>query len=357
MFVVLRTKLAGLLRTALTLCPLVLIVLTLASCARYAEFTLPVLPQSGATRFEWMPREMPVLQPGAPGDWDSHDALNPSVVHRENLYFNLYSGFDGKTWHTGLATSEDGLTWQKQGRVLSPDPKTWEGDYIAANGSAMFAQGEFFYWYQTGARDGPSIALARSTDGRTWSKERSAVISPGPRGSSDERGVGDPDVIRLDDGWFYMYYLGQDRAWRQRIGLARSRDGIQWEKLRSSPVLDLGEAGALDEEGLGEPAVWAAQGSYWMLYTGRDRAENRRLGLGQSRDGVNWKRMPLVISGNAAWDSKVVCDPSVEVQRDAVRVWFGGGDVARPDENLHGQIGVGTLRLLAVPTGDGTLAK
>jgi len=24
-------------------------------------------------------------------------------------------------------------------------------------------------------------------------------------------------------------------------------------------------------------------------------------------------------------------------------IWFGGGDVARPDQNIHGQIGVGTL--------------
>src|SRR5229473_2747324 len=179
LFVAFTPKLTILLQTALRLCPLVLLVLTLVlmldGCARYAEFTLPVLPQpSAATRFEWMPRETPVLQPGATGDWDSHDALNPSVVRRGNLYFNLYSGFDGKTWHTGLATSQDGLTWQKQGRVLSPDPKTWEGDYIAANGSAMFAQGEFFYWYQTGPRDMQSIALARSADARTWTKEPAA---------------------------------------------------------------------------------------------------------------------------------------------------------------------------------------
>jgi hypothetical protein len=27
-----------------------------------------------------------------------------------------------------------------------------------------------------------------------------------------------------------------------------------------------------------------------------------------------------------------------------IRVWFGGGDVPRPDQGLHGQIGVGSLR-------------
>ena len=44
-----------------------------------------------------------------------------------------------------------------------------------------------------------------------------------------------------------------------------------------------------------------------------------------------------------AWNSKVICDPTVVVDGDVVKVWFGGGDVASPDENLHGQIGFATL--------------
>jgi hypothetical protein len=40
----------------------------------------------------------------------------------------------------------------------------------------------------------------------------------------------------------------------------------------------------------------------------------------------------------------VVCDPAVVVEHDRVRLWFGGGDVASPDENLHGQIGAGELK-------------
>jgi hypothetical protein len=33
----------------------------------------------------------------------------------------------------------------------------------------------------------------------------------------------------------------------------------------------------------------------------------------------------------------------VLAERDRVRVWFGGGDVARPDQNVDGQIGLGAL--------------
>jgi len=319
----------------------VLLCLAFTGCGRYADFTLPTLTGGPAPGWAWSAREAPVL---LRGDWDSHDVLNPSVVRRENLYYNFYSGFDGRTWHTGLATSADGIAWQKHGRVLSPDPKTWEGDYIAANGTTLVVNGEFFYWYQTGPKDSPSIALARSGDGRSWARQNAAVLGHGPRGSWDERATGDPYVIRLADGYFYMYYLGEDRARRQRLGVARSRDGVTWEKLRESPVLELGGAGAFDEEGLGEPAVWKSDGSYWMLYTGRDRRENRRLGLARSGDGVVWERSPLVIAGESAWDAKVICDPTVEAAAGGVRVWFGGGDMASPDENLHGAIGLGSLR-------------
>ena len=141
-----------------------------------------------------------------------------------------------------------------------------------------------------------------------------------------------------------MYYLGQDRARRQQIGLARSHDGIVWEKLRSNPVLAMSEPGGMDDRGLGEPAVWQSQGWYWMLFTGRDAHENRTLGLARSQDGVKWTRSSEIFRGDQPWDSKVLCDPTVLVQNDKVRVWFGGGDVASPDQNLHGQIGVGEMR-------------
>ncbi|MFN7939507.1 MAG: hypothetical protein U0R19_39635 [Bryobacteraceae bacterium] len=315
--------------------------LFLAGCGRYGDFQLPVVERTPAAgQFVWEPQPGPVLKRGPVGDWDSSDALNPSIVRTAQGYFNFYSGFDGKTWHTGLATSPDGLTWTKAGKGLSP--AGWEGDYIAANGSALQVDGQFLYWYQAGKL--PRIGLARSSDGRTWTKSPQPVLDPGPRGSWDERGVADPYVIRLG-GAYYMFYLGQDRARRQRLGVARSADGATWTKLRANPVLELGGYGAFDENGLGEPAVWYSNGSYWMLYTGRDRAENRRMGFARSQNGVEWEKVAVpVISGTETWNAKVVCDATVEVQPEGIRVWFGGGDVASPDERLNGQIGFGVLR-------------
>ena len=321
-----------------------LLLLLTAGCQSYSDFSLPNVKggrRNLVPRFEV--RAQPVLDRGAAGEFDSVDALNPAIVKLGGEYLNLYSGYDGKTWHTGLATSPDGVVWRKHGRVLSPGANTWEGGYIAANGAALIDSGEILYWYQAG--EPPRIGLARSRDGSSWHKHAEPVLRGGPRGSWDERAVADPYAFRAGD-WLYLAYLGEDRARRQRLGIARSRDGVQWEKLRSSPILELGAAGAFDENGLGEPAIWSSHGRWWMLYTGRDRKEYRRLGLAFSVDGLKWRRYSdaAVLSGSEAWNSKVVCDPEVEMMANGIRVWFGGGDVAHPAENINGRIGIALLR-------------
>ena len=185
---------------------LIVVLLWLCSCGRYADFTLPP-PEAGGPRepFQWAPVSGPVLSRGAPDEWDAVDVLNPSVVQWNGALLNLYSGYDGRTWHTGVAVSDDGgQHWRKRGRVLSPEG--WEGHYIAANGSALVVGNEILYWYQAG--EPPRIALARSRDGgSTWTREPEAVVPLGPRGSFDERGVADPYVIRRGN-FFYLFYLG-----------------------------------------------------------------------------------------------------------------------------------------------------
>jgi hypothetical protein len=301
------------------------IVLLATGCGKYTNFTLPeVRGGDPSLVYRFVAQPEPVVTRGK-----FRDVLNPSVAGR----VNLYSVYDGQ-WHTALATSEDGVNWRKQGIVVRAAP----GSYIAANGSAVSYGGQVWYWYETGTKDRLRISLARSADARTWRQELVPVLEVGPSGSWDERAVADPYVIRIDP-YFYMYYLGQDRAVRQRIGVARSGDGVHWEKLRANPVVEMDE----EEAGIGEPAVWQSDGFYWMLYTVRDFGENRYLRLARSTDGVRWAKLAVRYKGTEAWDSKVVCDPTVVVESGRILVWFGGGDVASPDENLHGQIGFATL--------------
>ncbi len=318
----------------------------LSSCGRYSDFALP--PPSGPERpvnWTWEDSGAPVIPRGPEGAFDSVDALNPSIVAVNNQLWNFYSGWDGHTWRTGLATSADGgQSWTRHpSALLAPDPAAGEGNYISANGATVHQDGLFLHWYQAG--NPPQIALATSPDGLTWTKH-GTVLPRGPRGAWDELGVADPYVIAAG-GQLYLFHLGQDRARRQRLGVAVSADsGRSWTKLRSNPILEIGAPGRFDSLGLGEPAVWTSHGRWWMLYTGRDRVERRKIGLAVSTDGIHWQRTsesPL-ISGQAPWNSQVVCDPEILPQPDgSLRVWYGGGDAPQPAENLHGQIGLGRL--------------
>ena len=293
----------------------------------------------------WEVRPEPVMDRGPEGAWDDGDVLNPSVVRVNGTFYNLYSGYDGATWHTGLATSRDGVSWEKfEGNpVLSPVAEGWEGEYIAANGSAYHDGSRFLYWYHAGPRGAARIGLASSMDGREWEKHPQPVLETGAPGTWDESAIADPYVIRCGDT-YYMYFLGQNRFAVQRLGVARSEDGVHWQKSHTNPILDTGPPESFDEGGLGEPAVFFAGESYWMLYTGRDREERRRLGWARSGNGVDWeKNSAALLEGPDPWNATVVCDPSILALDRRLLIWFGGGSSPSPDENLSGKIGLAII--------------
>lgn len=309
---------------------LALATLLLAGCGRYDEFALPK-PQGAALDLKWHTRPEPVILREK-----ALDVLNPSVIRWRDQYWNLYSVFDGKGWHTSIASSQDGFVWQNRGEALNAG-----SDYIAANGGAVVVGQEILYAYQMGAKGKTVIGVARSSDGLAWTRQ-GLILTTGPRMSWDEVSLGDPYLIAAG-GDLYLFYLGEDRARRQRLGMAKSRDGKVWTKLRG-PILELGGAGDFDENGLGEPAVFEANGEWVMLYTGRDRKERRAMGYAVSKDGRHWeKRKEPILRGDQAWNSAVVCDATVLVEAGKVRIWFGGGDLPKPDERLNGQIGYAEL--------------
>ncbi len=309
--------------------------------ARFAVGPCEALAVSAIEGSVWRTAAEPLLEPGPDGAWDSVDVLNPSVVRFGGRYLNFYSGFDGRTWSTGLATSDDGVSWEKHAGnpVFGPD-RRWEGSYIAANGATLVRGDDLLHWYQAGPRNQTRIGFAHSRDGIAWEHLSEPVLRYGPAGAWDDSGLGDPFTLACGD-WIYLYYLGQNRFGAQRLGVARSRDGVRWQKSHANPLLEPGGAGDFDERGLGEPAVFFAEGWFWMLYTGRDAEERRRLGWAQSRDGVSWRKVsrPGLIEGRQSWNAAVVCDPEVFIGQGRLRILFGGGDRPSPDENLNGRIG------------------
>ncbi len=287
--------------------------------------------------------------------WDTLDVLNPSVLLFNGLYYNYYSGWDGKVWRTGIAISENGTDWVKQEHpVLDVRKEKWDNTYIAANGSAILCDSKVYYYYQgvDEANGYAQVGLAIAEDGINFTERtEQPVLTVGEDGEWDCRGVADPYVISFG-GRYYMYYLGMDMNNVQRLGVAASDDGITWTKYQRNPIMDVGVHGAFDEMGLGEPSVIYVSPYFYMLYTGRNKLEQRNIGLAVSADGVNWKKMSydgMFELPENSWDNQVICDTTLLRQEDGrVRVWYGGGNVADPDENLNGKIG--TFEILFAST-------
>ncbi|WP_237710281.1 hypothetical protein [Rhodanobacter fulvus] len=337
--------------------------LLLAGCnepPRDAFFTLSSLPQEPATQAPFRISETtgaPVLTRGPAGAWDSVDVLNPSVIRFKGKLLNFYSGFDGESWRTGLATSDDGMHWAKFGGnpVLSPG-HSWDSQYIAANGAAIAWKGRILYLYQGQDAQGITrIGLATTSDGERLAKANRPVLDVGRPHAWDGKAVGDPYVI-VRGSKLYLYYLGMDEHNIQRLGVAMSSDGERWTKFAGNPILDVGAASTFDENGLGEPSVVFSAPFYYMIYTGRSASESRDLGYAISSDGVSWKKMSTagVFTDRKGWNDKVICDSTILGNDDgSFTVWYGGGDVARPDERIDGQIGRFSLTLAPPYVADG----
>lgn len=290
-------------------------------------------------------QSQPLINTGKSGEWDSIDVLNPSVIKFNNTYVNYYSGYDGQTWKTGIATSKDGVSWIKlpNNPVLFPNNADWDTKYISANGSAIVFNNKIFYAYHGVDSDNTTrVGMATSNNISSLIKESKPVLSPGPSGSWDSAAVADPYLF-LQDGILFMYYLGQDKFGIQRLGIAKSTDGIHWEKSIANPIMDVGAKGTFDENGLGEPSVIFIPPYYYMLYTGRDAREHRNLGYAISMNGISWKKMTTkgIVDNSkfGSWASKVICDSTFIEINNEITVFFGGGDVASPDQNLNGKIG------------------
>ncbi|KPC68507.1 hypothetical protein ADL27_56595 [Streptomyces sp. NRRL F-6602] len=93
--------------------------------------------------------------------------LMPAVLRRGGAWWMWYAGRDGHHRRIHLATSTDGVTWQRHGVVVdtgvSGAPDAYAADCPAVTPTA---DGGLLMVY--GACTARCLAAAHSTDGRTW---------------------------------------------------------------------------------------------------------------------------------------------------------------------------------------------
>ena len=154
---------------------------------------------------------------------------------------------------------------------------------------------EWWMWYngRTDDRFAGSIGLATSRNGLQWTKRNHGkpVFRHGPDGAFDATKVDHPAVLFFEDR-FHMWYTAGDAESRYTIGYATSRDGIEWTRANEArPVLTPGRPGQFDDQLVLHPAVVRDEtGLLHMWYNGVGPQESFRVGHAVSRDGVHWER-------------------------------------------------------------------
>jgi hypothetical protein len=185
----------------------------------------------------------PVLRAADLGDYD---AILPSayfeadgVRHAYLVGFGQQPG-NQKAFH---ATSTDGVAWTIDeaapfadlgldlsppgplpGSVLEADDGSWVM-YLAGI-PAPLAYGSAIWRATAPSPSGP------------WVADPDPVLEHGETDAWDDGVVDWPSVIRTDDGYLMLYNAsGEGDLERSAIGLARSADGIAWERAVENPVV------------------------------------------------------------------------------------------------------------------------
>jgi hypothetical protein len=104
---------------------------------------------------------------GEVGDVDDRGIDFPAVVPHDDGYLMLYGANGGDLPNVArilLATSEDGVQWEKHGRVLEPSVcGGLDSGFIAI--PRLFTEDD---GYLALVQIGPDVAAVRSTDGENW---------------------------------------------------------------------------------------------------------------------------------------------------------------------------------------------
>lgn len=169
---------------------------------------------------DWTELQIVLTNDGETG-WED-DINRSSVVYHGDIYYMWYTGQRGESSKIGLATSKDGIHFEKYGAPVMVPEYSWEKASIM-NPCVIWDDEEqmFKMWYAAGEQYEPNvIAYATSLDGINWSKRETPIYSKTEKWYERDR-IGGCDVVKTDDGYI-MFYIGYEDVYTARICVAHS---------------------------------------------------------------------------------------------------------------------------------------
>lgn len=204
-------------------------------------------------------------------------------------------------WGLGIAESKDLNSWKKIGEV-TPDGE-YEKKGLAAP-CAIIKDNQVHLFYQTYG-NGPKDAIchAVSTDGIHFSRNATNPVFH-PTGDWNCGRAIDAEVFKFR-GKYFLYFATRDPDYKIQIqGVASAPENTnfnrdQWTQLTDAPIL---KPQYPWEGACIEAAALVQQGDLlYMFYAGAYNNNPQQIGVAKSSDGVKWERLsnkPFLTNGD-----------------------------------------------------------
>ncbi|WP_240547915.1 glycoside hydrolase family 130 protein [Paenibacillus lignilyticus] len=199
----------------------------------------------------------PTLLPSGP--YESYGIEDPRITLIDNIYYITYSAISELGICTSMITTEDFITFTRQGNIFHPDnkdvaifPASIGGSYYALHRPSCSHYGQ------------PEMWIAESGDLKQWGNHRHLIgVRPG---FWDDGRIGASAVpFEIEEGWLEIYH-GADKSNRYCIGALLLDKHEPWKVIARSvePIMEpetdyelegffgnvIFPCGALHEEGL-----------------------------------------------------------------------------------------------------------
>lgn len=221
--------------------------------------------------------------------------LRDGKVH---LFYQTYG--NGRNDAICHAVSTDGIHFERNptNPIFHPAVSDWSCGR-AIDAEVIKFKDQYFLYFAT--RDtsfkiqqlGVAVAPATTNFNREdWQQKAMAGPILKPELPWEGECIEAASVIERN-GTLYMFYAGAYNNWPQQIGVARSQDGVSWQRLKNEPFLKNGAPGTWNSSESGHPHIFTdTGGKTYLFYQGNnDRGKSWFL----SKTPVGWTRTGPVL--------------------------------------------------------------
>lgn len=280
-------------------------------------------------------------------------AKDPKVVYFRKGYWMYYSipANDKTGWGIGIATSKDLNSWKKTGEIAPAADYEQKG--ICAPGAIVRGDTLHLFYQTYGNGKADAICHAYSTDGLHFVRDPGNPVFH-PTGAWTCGRAIDAEVVRFRDRYF-LFFATRDTAFKVQMqgvattSLRSSFSRGSWTQAVDSAVLT---PRLPWETNCIEAASCIVIGRYlYMFYAGGYNNDPQQIGVARSADGLRWNRLsdkPFLPNGaKGSWNESESGHPDIFQDRtgrhylfyqgnnDRGRTWFLSKIQVNPDGAWH----------------------